>query len=46
MAQCCMYRDCLQAVHYSREQAMTKQENKGKKQKTKHGAVVKFKNTI
>lgn len=45
MAQCCMYRDCLQAVHYSREQAMTKQENKGKKQK-QHGAVVKFKNTI
>lgn len=40
-----MYRDCLQAVHYNREQAMTKQENKGKKKK-KHGAVVKFKNTI
>lgn len=42
MIQCHMYRDRLQAVCYSREQAMTKQDNK----KKKHGAVVKFKNTI
>lgn len=29
--QCHMYKDCLKAVCYSREQAMTKQDNKKKK---------------
>ena len=42
MIQCHTYWDCLQAVRYGREQAMTKQGNK----KKNHGAVVKFKSTI
>lgn len=48
MVQCQTYMSCLQAVHYSREQAMKKQDNKKKQtnKTNKHGAVVKFKNII